>query len=258
MITLITLTQGNPIALKRTIDNVIERFHGKVDEVVIGNLCVFEKDDRILSQYVMDYSGRVRMTKANCDFEWLFHAGFGTVLNELAKCSTNDLCLYMNVSEIVDSPVRLDIIHPQWNSYKFDHATDPHKWTRLWNRKQLQWSGRIHEEVVGQRYTSPDMLFTMADTEKDNGDPFYSAVMNDIKEMVYFKQYITLVEKPEERGATDQGWVKYATDSYQHIKDRLLAKGARHEAFIEGDLQKYLDNCTEFEPKQNSDLIHFQ
>lgn len=259
MITLITLTQGNPIALKRTVDNVIEKFQGKVNDVVIGNLCVFEEDKRKLEGIKFDLE-RKGITCKNFEFHFntLFQSGFGDTLNTLHIIASNDLCLYMNVSEIVDSPVNLSIIHPQWNSYKFDHASDPHKWTRLWNRTQLQWSGRIHEEVVGQRYTSPDMLFTMADTPKDDTDPFYSAVMNDIKELVYFNAYISLVEKPSERGATDQGWVKYATDSYQHIKDRLLAKGARYEAFMEGNLQKYLDNCTEFEPQQNSDLIHFQ
>ena len=252
MITLVTLTQGNPIALKRTIDNVIERFEGRVDEVVVGDLCVFEND-----MINMAHLGH-EITLVPLKFNNLFLHGFGVTLNMLSEHATNDLCLYMNVSEIVDSPVNLSIIHPQWNSYKFNHATDPHKWVRLWNRKQLQWSGRIHEEVVGQKYTSPDILFTMADTEKDNGDPFYSQVMNDIKELVYFNQYIALVEKPGEIGATNQGWVKYAQDNYQHIKDRLLKKGARYEAFIEGNLQKYLDNCQEFEPQQNSDLIHFQ
>jgi len=80
----------------------------------------------------------------------------------------------------------------------------------------------------------------------------------DQKEMVYFNQYLSLVDHPDQRGATNVGWVKYAQDSYQHIKDRLLAKGKRYEAFNEGDLDKYLANCKEFEPQQNSDLIHFQ
>lgn len=263
MITLITLTQGNPIALKRTVDNVLEKFQGKVNEVIIGDLCVFEQDREVITNqfYFPNRSGVQAIGVLPLGFNMLFHEGFGRTLNILATSAHNDLCLYMNVSEIVDSPVNLDIIHPQWNSYKFDHATETHKWCRLWNRKQLKWSGRIHEIVVegaGQKYTSPDILFTMADTPKDDADPFYSAVMNDIKEMVYFKQYLTLVDSPQEIAGTDQGWVKYARDSYQHIKDRLLAKGARYEAFVEGDLQKYLDNCKEFEPQQNSDLIHFQ
>lgn len=251
-ITLITLTQGNPIALKRTIDNVVDKFQGKVTDIVVGDLCVFEND-----MVNMAHLGH-EITLVPLKFNSLFRHGFGSTLNELATHAKNNLCLYMNVSEIVDSPVRLDIIHPQWNSYKFDHATETHKWVRLWDRTKLKWSGRIHEEVVGQKYTSPDILFTMADTPKDDGDPFYSQVMNDVKELVYFNQYLKLVDNPGENGATNHGWIKYAQDNYQHIKDRLLAKGARYEAFVEGDLQKYLDNCKEFEPQENNDLIHFQ
>ena len=252
MITLITLTQGNPIALKRTIDNVVEAFEGKVNEVIVGDLCVFDSDKQKVSDAVED--GII----VTMPFNQLFLNGFANTLNELAGYSTNDLCLYMNVGEIVEKNIRLDLLNENWNCFKFNHATETHQWIRMWNRQQLQWSGRIHEEVVGQKYISPDCIFQMADTEKDNADPFYSAVMNDIKELVYFNQYIKLVEYPHEQGATNSGWLTYARDSYHNIKERLEAKGARYEAFKEGNLQKYLDNCQEFEPTQNSDLIHFQ
>lgn len=252
MITLLTVTQGNPIALKRTIDNVVEWFDGKVNEVIVGDLCVFRDDfDKILGTPYVTWVKPL-------PFNQLFEHGFGATLNELAGIASNDLCLYMNVGEIVETNMRLDIISPNWNCYKFNHATETHQWIRMWNRQQLQWSGRIHEEIVGQKYISPDCIFQMADTEKDNSDPFYSAVMNDIKELVYFNQYIKLVEYPHEQGATNSGWLTYARDSYHNIKERLEAKGARYEAFKEGNLQKYLDNCQEFEPQQNSDLIHFQ
>ena len=253
MITLITLTQGNPIALKRTIDNVVEWFDGKVNEVIVGDLCVFTKDHKAIedltSKNIRSYFIR---------FNYLFEKGFASALNDTATLATNDLCLYMNVGEIVEKNIRLDLLNENWNCFKFNHATETHQWIRMWNRQQLQWSGRIHEEVVGQKYISPDCIFQMADTEKDNADPFYSAVMNDIKELVYFNQYIKLVEYPHEQGATNSGWLTYARDSYHNIKERLEAKGARYEAFKEGNLQKYLDNCQEFEPTQNSDLIHFQ
>jgi hypothetical protein len=102
------------------------------------------------------------------------------------------------------------------------------------------------------------MLFRMADTEKDSHDPFKAQVYNDIKELVYFNQYIKLVEEPNERGATNQGWVTYAQDGYQSLTERLAKKGKRYEAFKEGDLQKYLDNCAEFENFDNNNLIHYQ
>jgi len=74
-----------------------------------------------------------------------------------------------------------------------------------------------------------------------------------VKELVYFNQYLMLIDRPGERGATNPGWIQYAQDSYSNIKERLQAKGARYEAFIEGNLQKYLDNCKEFEPQQIKD-----
>ena len=254
MITLITLTQGNPIALKRTIDNVVEWFDGKVNEVIVGDFCIFESDRvKMVQEQYSVYCAQYKMP-----FNWLFENGFAFILNALSERASNDLCLYMNVGEIVEKNIRLDLLNENWNCFKFNHATETHQWIRMWNRHQLEWSGRIHEEVIGQKYISPDCIFQMADTEKDNSDPFYSAVMNDIKELVYFNQYIKLVEYPHEQGATNSGWLTYARDSYHNIKERLEAKGARYEAFKDGNLQKYLDNCQEFEPQQNSDLIHFQ
>jgi hypothetical protein len=251
MITLITLTQGNPIALQRTIDNVVEWFGDLVNEVIVGDLCVFEKDSE---KIIMDY----RVHVVGMPFEYLFKHGFAYTLNELTSHATNDLCLYMNVGEIVEGNINLKQFTNGYNLWNFNHATETHQWGRMWNRKELTWSGRIHEEVVGNKRLAPSIIFTMADTPKDDSDPFYSAVMNDIKELVYFNQYLMLVDRPGERGATNSGWVKYAQDSYQNIKERLQAKGARYEAFIEGNLQKYLDNCKEFQPHNNSDLIHFQ
>ena len=250
MITLISLTQGNPIALQRTIDSVKSAFGDKLTQVIVGDLCVFDKDKQAI-----DGMGAMRV---ELPFNELFLNGFGNTLNKLSNHSFNSLCLYMNVGEIVEANVNHDCISDSWNCYKFNHATDPHQWIRLWNREKLTWSGRIHEEVVGSKRLAPSIIFTMADTPKDSDDAYYSSVMNDVKEMVYFNQYLSLIDKPNERGATNSGWVQYAKDSYQHIKDRLLAKGARYEAFNEGDLQKYLDNCTEFQPHNNSDLIHFQ
>lgn len=245
-ITLVTVGQGNPIALKRTIKSM----SAICDEVIFGDVLIFESDRKIINGYGIKV--------IPLPFNYIFVNGFASVLNHLATFAKNDLCLYMNVSEVIECNLNTSIINDTWNSYKFDHATESHKWTRLWKRSQLQWSGRIHEEVIGNKYTCPDMLFRMADTNKDDTDPFYSSVMNDVKEMVYFNQYISLVDRPGEIGATNQGWVAYAKENYQHLKDRLIAKGERYNAFLEGDLDKYLENCTTFEGFENNKLIHFQ
>lgn len=248
MITLITLTQGNPIALQRTIKNVVESFQGMVNEVIVGDMSVFE-DDRKAILDIEPCAGEIIQCK-RLPFNHLFIHGFGATLNFLASYAMNNMILYLNVAEIVEKNLVSDLINTDYNCYKFNHATESHQWIRCYNRIQLEWSGRIHEEVVGvgkhKVRCSPGLLFQMADTEKDS-DPYKAAIYNDIKELVYWQQYLKLIDAPEEIGATNEGWVNYARDSYQHIKDRLQAKGKRYEAFVEGDLQKYLDNCQEFE-----------
>ena len=146
MITLVTLTQGNPIALKRTIDNVIEQFQGKVNEVVVGDLCPFSDD----SEAIQLLSETLPINQITLPFNTLFEEGFGNTLNALAGFANNDLILYLNVGEIVEANMQIDLLNQGYNSFQFDHATDKHRWTRLYNRRVLQWSGRIHEEVVGE------------------------------------------------------------------------------------------------------------
>lgn len=253
MITLITLTQGNVIALKRTIDNVKITFKGYVNQVVVGDLCIFEEDAIKIDTF--------DVIRVPMPISQLYNNGFASVLNSLSEYSTNDLCLYMNVGEIVETEVNTHTLNKHWNCYAFNHATEPHQWVRLWDKKKLKWSGRIHEEVIGDRHLCPTVIFQMADTEKDKGEPFYEWVMNDIKEMVYFNQYLSLVDKPNEIGATNAGWVDYAKESYQHIKDRLLVKGQRLQAFCDNDNLNYIAlakedfKANEFE---NNKLIHFQ
>ena len=251
MITLITMTQGNPIALKRTIDNVVEWFDGRVNEVIVGDLCIFQDDRDIINTY------GVRVIPM--PFNEIFHKGFADVLNQLSFHATNNLCLYMNVSEVIESFIRLDAFdQPGYNCYQFDHATETHKWTRLWNRAELRWSGRIHEEIVGSKRQYPQVVFRMADTEKDNHNQYKAAVYNCVKELVYFNQYLTLVDDPRQKGATNDGWVQYAKRDYDYIKKRMLANPLRYEAFRDGKLDAFLRECREFEPTQNSDIIHYQ
>lgn len=248
MITLITLTQGNPIALKRTIDNVLS--HGLCNEIIVGDMCLFEEDSIIING--------MGVKQVPLAFNHLYLNGFGATLNQLAEHATNDLCLYLNVGEIIECNLKKELINPNYNCYAFNHATETHHWIRLWNKHKLKWSGRIHEEVIGDRKLCPTLLFQMADTEKDNGDKFKAQVYNDCKEIVYFYQLLRLVDNPNDIGATNEGWVKYAKDSYNHIKERLLAKGERYQAFIEGNHLKYLENCKEFQSQDNNHLIHFQ
>lgn len=230
MITLVTPTQGNPVALRRTVDNLKSSFGGLLNEFVVGDLSVFD------GQFESGFDD-VRFHKL--PFNFLFKNGFSAALNLLAEQATNDLCIYLNVGEIVECNLNTDLISAPYNCYSFNHAVDPHTWFRMWDRKHIAWSGRIHEELRGPLKKCPQHLFRMADTPKDEEDDFKAGVYNDIKEMVYFQQYVHLVERPEDLGATNVHWLKYAQDGLWDLQKKLKEKGDRYQAFLEGDLEKY-------------------
>lgn len=255
-ITLITMGQGNPAALKRT----LESFKGICNEVVFGDLLIFNKDREAIHGMQMQYN----MGIVELPFNFIFEHGFGNTLNVLSKFATNDLVLYMNVGEVMDGEYDvLSKMSEEYNCYYIDHAVETHHWYRLYNRKQLGWGGLIHEEVIGARLGCPYPVFRFADTEKDIQSDFYAKVMNDVKELVYFNQYIKLVERPEDIGATNIGWVEYAKDGYVSLKERLDKKGARLKAFEAGDLAGFMEDIfsnPEFEKErhESSDLINYQ
>lgn len=257
-ITLITMGQGNPIALKRT----LESFKGVCNEVVFGDLLIFEKDRELIYSYCREYN----MSIANFPFNFIFENGFANTLNTMANSPfvTNDFVLYMNVGEVIDGEFDiLGKINHDFNAYYLDHATETHHWYRLYNRRQLQWGGMIHEEIVGNRRPYPSPIFRFADTEKDMQSEFYAKVMNDVKEMVYFNQYIKLVEQPDQIGITNNGWVEYAKDGYESLKERITKKGKRYEAFKEDNLPKFMEDIftnPEFEKErhESNDMINFQ
>lgn len=255
-ITLVTMGQSNPVALKRTLDS----FKGIVDEFIFGDLLIFDSDRQIIERYKEEYNLKI----IKLPFNFIFEQGFAKTLNELAFHATNDWVLYMNVSEVIDGehPIK-EQMSKDYNCYSFDHAVDPHRWFRLYNRKELQWGGLIHEEVIGDVRPCPFHVFRMMDTEKDIEDPFKAKVSNDVKELCYFRQYLRLVDEPDLRGNTHQGWVDYATQSYESLTERLGNKGKRYEAFAEGNLTMYLEDIytnPEFEKErfESSDLINFQ
>lgn len=255
-ITLITMGQSNPVALKRTMDS----FKGIVDEIIFGDLLIFDSDRTIIEKYQENYNLNI----VKLPFNFIFFNGFAHTLNELATHATNDWVLYMNVSEVMDGthPIK-EQMSKEYNCYPFDHGVDPHRWFRLYNRKELKWGGLIHEEVTGDLRPCPFNIFRMADTEKDLDDPFKAKVSNDVKELVYFEQYLRLIDHPELRGNTHQGWIDYATRDYDSLKERLLKKGKRYEAFLLGELTMYLEDIytnPDFEKErfESSTLINFQ
>ena len=244
--------QGNIKALK----NTLESFKWVCNEVIFGDLLIFDHDRPLLESYQSEYNLKI----VSLPFNHIFINGFAETLNELSSYSSNDHVIYMNIGEIMDSEFRgLD---PAFDAYCFDHAEDPHKWHRCYNRHKFKWSGPIHEEIVGQGGKSNDPIFRMRDTEKDIDNAFYSKVMNDIKELTYFNNYMKILD-PSKREGCNEGWVKWVNEQTPQMIDRLESKGKRYEAFKTGDKQMYLDDILfnyEFEKErmESNELINFQ
>lgn len=255
-ITLITMGAGNVKVLGKT----LESFSKVCDEVVYGDLLMFPEDREVLKSYQRQYNmGVVRLP-----FHYIMKHGFSSLLNLLASQASNDHVIYMNTSEVIeiDNGI-LKTMSPEYNCYYFDHATDPHRWYRFYNRHELKWSGVIHETLVGDHRPYHKPVFRMADLEKDMDNPFKAKVLNDIKEIVYFYQYTRLVDEPQVLGGTDPGWINFAKENYESMVERLLKKGKRYEAFLRENYDMYMQDVIlnpEFEKErfESSTLIEYQ
>ena len=252
------MAQANPIALQRT----LESFKGVVDEVVFGDVLIFPHHRKIIESYQFDYNLRI----IKLPFNYIFQMGFSSVLNYLVSNAKNDLCLYMNCSEIILENYGINEIvesNPDCNSFYFSHAVEKHRWFRCNDRRFLKWDGRIHEEPIGDSKPYHKPIFQMADTEKDIDNQFESAVANTVKEMTYWRQLIAIVDKPSEKGITNDWWYNFAKDGYDSMKERLAKKGKQYTAFQLGDFEMFWNeiHTTDYfnkEKFESNDLINFQ
>lgn len=256
-ITLLTMGSGNVLALKET----LKSFSGICNEVIYGDLLLFSEDREIIKSYQKEFNLKIVPFK----FDYLFLNGFAPLLNILADNATNDVVMYMNTSEAIDEDYGItEVVNnnfPKCNSFFFIHRTDPHRWYRTYNRHELKWSGRIHEQLKGDYRPYHKPIFMMKDLPKDMGDSFKAKVFDTVKEIVYFTNYMAIIDKPDELGETDPGWVKFATDNYDSFKERLLAKGDGYKAFLDGDLNafmQYANNNIEKEKFESNIGIEYQ
>lgn len=258
MMTLIFPTQGNPIATKRTIESV----RHICDDFVIGYCGVFRDDLDMIKSYRSEYPIKI----VELPFDFIYKCGFAVTLNSLAAQAKNSLNLYLNVGEILESCEKniRSTINEQYNCYYIDNSGENHRWFRVWDKTEMSWSGRIHEEVIGDHRPYHRPIFRFADTEKDMIDKFKAAVNNDIKEIVYWHNLMKIADDPDKHlGATSSGWVSFARDNYATMVDRLSKKGNRPEAFDTGNLEMYLKDIytnPEFEKErfESNHIIEFQ
>lgn len=235
-ITLLTMGAGNVIVLKET----LKSFRNICDEVIYGDLLLFPEDREIVASYQDEFNMKI----VPFEFDYLFKNGFSSLLNVLASHATNDTVMYLNTSEVIDEDygiVGAVKNNPECNAFYFIHRTDGHRWYRTYNRHQLKWSGRIHEQLEGEYKPYHKPIFMMKDLEKDNYSSFKAKILDTTKEIVYFQNYMSFIDNPDLLGETDIGWVKFATDNYDSFKERLLAKGKGYEAFQKGDYKAFME-----------------
>lgn len=238
-ITLLTMGAGNVKVLRET----LKSFKGIVDEVIYGDLLLWEEDREILRSYQEEFNLKI----IKFDFDYIFRRGFSDLLNMLSLCSSNNLVIYANTSEIIEIDFGiLDAVknNTDCNAFFFTHKTDPHRWYRMYNYKELRWSGLIHEQL--KPFTSDfkpyhKSVFQMADLPKDSDNSHKSKVLDSLKEMVYFQQYVEIVDKPDKLGETDPGWLEFAKKDFTSFKDRLRAKGWLYEALKQGHYGRFME-----------------
>lgn len=229
-VSLLTMGAGNVIVLEETIKSMLSF----CDEIVYGDMLLFPEDREVLAIYEKKYNMRV----VRFPFNYIFKHGFGVFLNDLSKYAKNDMCCYMNTSEKIEINYGATEImrdNPDCNAFYFTHKTESHRWYRTYNRKDLHWSGCIHEQLTGEYRPYHKPIFQMMDLEKDMYSDFKAWAFNSVKEIVYFKQYMRLVDDPESMGETDISWLNFSRDGYNSFKERLEGKGNQYKAFLNGD-----------------------
>lgn len=249
---------GNVLALKKTLDS----FKGIVNEVVYGDLLLFEEDREVVKSYQREYNLRI----ITLPFNYIFQMGFSSLLNFLISNAKNDMVLYMNTSEVIDEDYGINEVinsNPDCNAFYFTNRNEAHRWFRCFDRKEVKWDGRIHEEPIGSLKPYHKPIFMMKDEEKDMGNELKAAVFNSVKEMVYWNQLMTIVDKPKEKGITNEYWIKFAKEQYQSMKERLELKGKQYTAFQIGDYDMFMNEVysSDYFQKErfvSNELINFQ
>lgn len=247
-ISLITMGAGNILVAKETFKSAST----VCDQIVYGDMLLWEQDREILKSYQSEFNLKIVPFK----FDYIFRNGFASLLNELAKHADNDYVMYLNTSEIIEIDYGiLDTINnnPDCNAFYFTHPSENHRWFRTYNRHELEWSGRIHEQLKGEYKPFHKSIFQMKDLPKDMDSEFKAKVLDTAKEILYFTNYMSIIDFPEQLGETDPGWIKFATENYESFKERLLLKGDGYKAYQNGDLNAFLywaENNPEFGKQQ--------
>lgn len=226
---------GNVKVLRKT----LESMSTVCDEIIYGDLLLWGSDRDV----VIGYEKEFNLKRIPFGFDSLFKYGFSFVLNDLASHATNDYVMYLNTSEIIGEDYGiLDVIknNPDCNAFYFNHKKEFHRWFRTYNRKELKWSGRIHESLEGEYRPYHKPIFQMVDLPKDMDDIHKAGCLDSLKEAVYFEQYLSIVDRPELLGETDPSWITFCTEGYNSFVERLVQKGNVYLSLKRGDYPSFM------------------
>lgn len=238
MISLLIMGAGNVKVLRATIESI----SGICNEIIYGDMLLWDNDREILESYKDEFNIKIVQFKWN----YLYKNGFSSLLNELSNHATNPYVLYLNTSEIIENDFGVvDAIknNPECNAFYFTHFSDTHRWYRLYKKDEMQWSGILHEQLKGEYIPYHKSVFQMADLPKDMEDMEKAKILDSLKEITYFRQYMNIVDKPELLGETDQGWVAFSKSNYDSFKERLLQRLEQVRSVEIGDLDAFLQSA---------------
>jgi hypothetical protein len=234
-ISLLTMGSGNTKILRETLRSV----SGICNQIVYGDMLLWDYEKGIINSYANEFNLKI------VPFNWnyLYQNGFSSLLNKLAEQSDNEYVMYLNTSEVIDIDFGiLDAIknNPECNAFYFTHFTDTHRWFRTYKKSELQWSGILHEQLKGEYIPYHKSIFQMKDLPKDMEDITKAKILDSLKEIVYFKQYMNIIDNPECLGETDPGWVRFSKENYNSFKERLDQRKEQVAAVEAGDLEWFL------------------
>lgn len=250
--------QGNVKVLGET----FKSFSSFCDEIVYGDMLVWEQDREILNEYKKEFNLKI----VKYPFNFIYKNGFAVFLNDLASHSSNDMVIYANTSEVIDEDYGAKEIiqsNPDCNCFYLTHRTENYRWFRCYDKRFLKWSGLIHESLEGDHRPFHKPILMFKDLEKDMDNQWKATIFNIVKEYTYFNNLNKIADNPELLAGTDPGWLVFAKEQYASNKERMEKRPLVHAAFEIGNLFAFwkgidADSSLKNEEFKSSDKIAYQ
>lgn len=232
--TIIPWAGGSSEPLKRTIDSV----RGISDEVVVVHQKMFD-DDTEIAQSLAD---KVCVLDWNAVFQ---DGGFAVLPNAGAAAAKGPWMLLLGVGETIShqySPLRETLQNASNRViFRCDHEGDVHTWGRIWAPSgNTYWCGPIHEEAGGG--LGGPVVFRMQDyAKKPHEDNFRNECIKWWKNCAYHANYFFLMNNPDKRGFTNEGWLSFVAGARESIEDFVETNKDLMEAAWDGDRDAFYE-----------------